>query len=100
MTSPCKPGAWGSAARCLTHEGLPLVGGVCVEGRYASGDVPLTLRCLASTGQWWALNKRESGWSSFGFPFEHLGDALDHFNVRLIGFGVDAHGLYLVAVSS
>lgn len=29
----CRPGAWGSPDRCLTHEGLPLINGRCVEGR-------------------------------------------------------------------
>lgn len=58
---------------------------------------PLTLRCLPSTGDWWALNHREKGFASFGYRFAHLGEALDHFRVRVVDFGRDEHGLYLVA---
>ena len=32
--SPCEPGAWGSAERCLEHDGLPIgPDGRCMEGR-------------------------------------------------------------------
>jgi len=59
---------------------------------------PVTLRCTAG-GQWWALNKRESGWASSGFAFDFLGDALDAFDVEVKTFGLDRHGLYLTAVA-
>ena len=56
---------------------------------------PVTLR-PASDGKWWAMNHREKGWSSFGYPFPFLGDALDHFGLKLTGYGTDRDGLYLV----
>ncbi len=59
--------------------------------------VPITLRFLPSTGDWWALNRREHGWSSFGYPFRYLGDLLDHFGASVVGWGRDEHGLYLLA---
>jgi hypothetical protein len=58
---------------------------------------PVTLRYLDATGEWWALNRRDRGWSSYGYPFRFLGDALDHFHLALTGFGRDEHGLYLTA---
>jgi hypothetical protein len=61
-------------------------------------SAPLVLRC-ASNGTWWALDKRETGWASFGYPFSFLGDALDNFGAELVGCGRDEHGLYLLATS-
>jgi hypothetical protein len=58
---------------------------------------PLTLRASAS-GEWWAMNQREKGWASFGYPFAFLGDALDAFNAKAVSFATDEHGLYLTAV--
>jgi hypothetical protein len=64
---------------------------------FATHAQPLTLRFDAS-GQVWALNKRATGFASFGYSFAFLGEALDACEVVLSGFGRDAHGLYLEAV--
>jgi hypothetical protein len=67
-----------------------------VEGSSAMAAAwTVTLRC-DPTGTWWALNKREHGFASFGYPFPFLGDALDKFGLTVAGFGTDAHGMYLV----
>jgi len=58
--------------------------------------IPITLRA-APDGTWWALNKREDGFASYGFPFPYLGDALDYFDARIVAWGRDRHGLYLSA---
>jgi hypothetical protein len=55
---------------------------------------PVTLR--PRDGEWWALNKRETGWASFGYRFPFLGDALDEFGLALTDCGVDQHGLFLI----
>lgn len=81
----------------LETEPRPTIGLVCGTGR-ASIFGPLTLRPDAQ-GRWWAMNHREKGWASFGYPHAFLGDALDRFACRAAGFGVDEHGLYVVAVS-
>jgi hypothetical protein len=57
---------------------------------------PLTLR-PTSAGAWWALDRRETGWASYGYPFDYLGDALDAFDAKLTGCGRDRFGLYLIA---
>lgn len=58
--------------------------------------VLLTIRYNESSDQWWALNKRDSGFASFGYSFNYLGDLIDHFRAELVTFGTDRHGLYLV----
>ena len=59
---------------------------------------PVTLRPDGGAdGRWWALNKRETGWASFGYVFDFLGDALDEFELEVASFGVDRHGLYITA---
>jgi hypothetical protein len=58
---------------------------------------PVTLRC-APDCSWWALNKRETGWASFGYRFDFLTEALEAFDLRLESFGRDSHGLYLVGI--
>jgi hypothetical protein len=57
----------------------------------------VTLRA-AENGRWWALNKRETGWRSFGYVADFLGDLLDEFGITLVGFGRDETGLYLTAM--
>ena len=36
----------------------------------------------------------------FGYSFDYLGDALDRFSARVIAWGRDRHGLYLMAERS
>lgn len=81
----------------LEPEPRPTIGLVCGTCR-ASIFGPLTIR-PDTQGRWWAMNRREKGWASFGYPHAFLGDALDWFGVRLVGFGRDEHGLYVTAVS-
>ena len=57
---------------------------------------PVTMRPQGD--KWWALNKREQGYGSYGYVFDFLGDALDRFELRLDTWGVDRHGLYVMAV--
>lgn len=57
---------------------------------------PLTIR-PAGDGSWWALNKRETGWSSYGYRCDTLGEALDKFNTRATDFGRDKYGLFIIA---
>src|ERR1700733_9139391 len=59
---------------------------------------PLTIR-VDEKGRWWAMNHREKGWASFGYPFEFLGEALDYFGFVPSSFGTDEHGLFEVGVS-
>jgi hypothetical protein len=40
-TRACRAGAWGSATRCLTHGGLPMVDGRCAEAdAWARANLP------------------------------------------------------------
>jgi hypothetical protein len=56
----------------------------------------LTLR-VAADGKWWAMSKRETGWASYGFEFDYLGDLLDKFNATLVHGSSDKHGVYFEA---
>lgn len=58
---------------------------------------PLTLRPRG--GRWWALNRRDRGFASFGYPFDFLGEALDAFEARVETFGFDEHGLWIQAIT-
>lgn len=60
-------------------------------------SAPIILRFEPHTGKWWALNRRETGWASYGYPYAYLGDALDAHHATLTGFARDQWGLYLTA---
>ena len=59
-------------------------------------NIPITMR-PAADGSWWALNKRHTGWASFGYHYPDLGSALDAHAARATSFGVDKFGLYVNA---
>jgi hypothetical protein len=49
-------------------------------------------------GQWWVMNKRETGWASFAYPHPTLADVLDKWDVRIVGGGVDKHSVFVEVV--
>jgi len=51
-------------------------------------------------GVWWVMNRRETGWSSYGYPHPTLADVLDKWAVRIVGGGVDEHSVFVEVAPS
>jgi hypothetical protein len=49
-------------------------------------------------GLWWVMNHREKGWGSFGYPHPSLVDVLAKWDVKIVGAGVDVHGVFVEVV--
>ena len=47
-------------------------------------------------GELWVLNKRETGWSSFGYVVDGWDDLFRRFDVRVTSHGADEHGAYWI----
>ncbi len=54
---------------------------------------------FTSTGELWILNRKDGGFSSFGFRCGSWDELFRRYNVRIIEHGTDAHGAYWTAVS-
>jgi hypothetical protein len=48
-------------------------------------------------GTWWFMNRPETGWASYGFPYASLEDVLAGWNVRLSDMKRDRFGDYVEA---
>ncbi len=46
-------------------------------------------------GSWWFMNRKETGWSSYGFPYASPVDILHAFRVRLGEEGEDKASHYV-----
>jgi hypothetical protein len=44
------------------------------------------------SGRLWVMNKRESGWASFGICLDDWDNLFRQFNVKVTGHGVDGNG--------
>ncbi len=81
-----------------------------LEGKVASlraqvrelkGETPTTLMGpgtvrFTRAGDLWILNKRETGWASFGFRLDGWDELFRRFKVVVTEHGVDEHGAYWV----
>ncbi len=76
------PASMGASAPARKHR----IGSRTVVRESQAGDV---------RGMWWVMNHREKGWSSYGYPHPTLADVLDKWAVRIVGGGVDAHGVFV-----
>ena len=50
-----------------------------------------------SQGKLWLLNKRETGWSSFGVVLDGWDDLFRRYAVRITAHGADEHGMWWTA---
>lgn len=50
---------------------------------------------FGSDGEWYLMNKKENGWSSWGMRFGSLPELVTSAKVRLGSFGHDKHGPYV-----
>lgn len=55
---------------------------------------------FSTTGELWILNRREGGFSSFGFRCESWDELFRRFDVRVTSSGTDEHGAYWTVVST
>jgi hypothetical protein len=69
--------------------------------RELKGETPTTLMGPGTVrftrgGDLWILNKRETGWASFGFRLDGWDELFRRFKVVVTEHGVDEHGAYWI----